>query len=69
MHDAQLHARLRIGRVDRFGKTRKSIDAGHEDVAESSIFQIGQARKPELGPLIFRKPQAEQLLASFEIYA
>ena len=69
MHDAQLHARLRVGRVDRLREAGQPVDARHEDVAQPAILQIGQAREPELGPFALGQPQPEQFLVTLQIHA
>ena len=37
MHQAQLHAGLRVRRADRFGEARQAVDTANEDVLEASI--------------------------------
>ncbi len=69
MHDAQLHARLRIGRVNRFGKTGEAVDAGYENIAQPAVLQIGEAGQPELGALVLAEPQSDELFVPFQIHA
>ena len=58
-----------IGRVNRFGEAGQPVDAGHEDVAQPAVLQVGQAGQPELGPFALAQPQPEQLLVPCEIHA
>ncbi len=51
------------------GETREAVDAGHEDVVQSAVLQIGETAEPELGPFVFRQPQAEQFLLPLQIHA
>jgi hypothetical protein len=69
MHDAQLHAGLRIGRANRFGEPRQPVDAGHENIAQPAVLQVGQTSEPKFGSFVLAEPQPEQFLVPFEIHA
>ena len=41
VHDARLHDRLRVDRLDRFGEPLQPVDAADQDVLNAALLEIG----------------------------
>ena len=62
MNDAQLHLRFRENRFDRFGKAFESVNAGDENVLNSTVLEFRDDLHPELRALVVGCPDAQNFL-------
>src|SRR5690625_569169 len=61
-YDAALHFRLGIDTQDSFFKAIKIIGTGNQNVFQSTVLQVGEDLKPEVGSFAFRDIAAQYLL-------
>ena len=69
VHDTQLHFRLWKDRFNRFRKAFEPVDAGNENVRNTSILQLRNYLQPELRTFRFGYPQPQHFLQSVHIDA
>ena len=54
-------------RVNRIRETLEAIHAGNQDIFHAAILELREDIKPELRPLVFRDPQAQQFFLPLKI--
>ena len=65
MHDACLHRGLGKGGGDRLGEALQPIHDGDQDVLDPAVAQLVHDAEPELGALVLRDPETENLPGAF----
>src|SRR5690606_20867844 len=67
VYDAELHTGLRENGCDGLREALQAIDTGDEDIFHTTLLQVGQHRKPELGAFTLGEVKADQVLAALDI--
>src|ERR1035437_10062807 len=65
VHDAELHGRLRIGRLDGLREAFQTIDARNENIFHSPRLQVVEHAQPKLGALVGAGPQTQHFFVAF----